>query len=85
MRVRGNIKEVEKALGVSYPTVRGMLDSVIRSMGYSITPSPDAGRRLEIIEQLEKGQINAEKAASMLKTGSMEDEAAGGDEHGGNR
>ena len=32
VRVRGNIKEMEKALGISYPTVRGMLDAVIEKM-----------------------------------------------------
>lgn len=30
---RGNIKDVEKELGISYPTVRSKLDSVIKSLG----------------------------------------------------
>ncbi len=30
---RGNIKDVEKTLGISYPTVRSKLDSVIKSLG----------------------------------------------------
>ena len=34
VKLRGNIKEVEKALGVSYPTVRGILDNVIKKMGF---------------------------------------------------
>ena len=29
LKCRGNIKEVEKELGVSYPTVRGILNDVI--------------------------------------------------------
>lgn len=36
IRSRGNIKEVERALGVSYPTVRGRLDAVIKELGYSV-------------------------------------------------
>jgi hypothetical protein len=36
IRSRGNIKEVERALGISYPTVRGRLESVIKALGYSI-------------------------------------------------
>src|SRR5699024_10212824 len=31
---RGNIKEVEKALGVSYPTVRGKLNDIIKQLGH---------------------------------------------------
>ena len=31
---RGNIKEVEKELGISYPTVRSKLDGVIKKLGY---------------------------------------------------
>ena len=30
---RGNIKEVEKELGISYPTVRKKLDEVIQTLG----------------------------------------------------
>ncbi|ACL19146.1 hypothetical protein DesLBE_2255 [Desulfitobacterium sp. LBE] len=32
LKCRGNIKEVEKELGISYPTVRSRLDSVIQSL-----------------------------------------------------
>ena len=34
IRCRGNIKEVEKELGISYPTVRSKLDAVIKKLGY---------------------------------------------------
>jgi hypothetical protein len=67
VKLRGNIKEVEKALGISYPTVRGMLDSVIHKMGYPVKGEIDKKRRIEIIEQLEKGKIDAEKAARLLQ------------------
>jgi len=33
LKCRGNIKEVEKELGISYPTVRSRLDCVIQSLG----------------------------------------------------
>jgi len=72
VRLRGNIKEMEKALGVSYPTVRGMLDGVIERMGYPVRRGVDAKRRGEIIDQLEKGEISAERAAELLKTGEEE-------------
>src|SRR5690625_266352 len=31
---RGNIKEVEKELGISYPTVRSRLNEIIKKLGY---------------------------------------------------
>jgi len=72
IRVRGSIKEMEKALGVSYPTVRGMLDSVIQKMGYPVAPAIDEKKRSEILSQLEKGKITPEKAASLLKADETE-------------
>lgn len=33
IRCRGNIKDVEKTLGISYPTVRAKLDQVIDALG----------------------------------------------------
>ncbi|MBA7513970.1 hypothetical protein ES705_05988 [subsurface metagenome] len=72
IKVRGNIKEVEKALGISYPTVRGMLDSIPRTMGYQVKRTPDAKKRMEIIERLEKGQIDAAQAAELLKNDTAE-------------
>ena len=76
VRLRGNIKEVEKVLGVSYPTVRGMLDSVIRNLGYMVGKPVDAKRRIEIIEKVSKGELSAEKAAELLK-GAPETEEQG--------
>jgi len=78
VRLRGNIKEVEKALGVSYPTVRGMLDSVIKNLGYPIGKPVDAKKRIEIIEKVSKGELSAEKAAELLK-GAPENEEPGFD------
>jgi hypothetical protein len=36
---RGNLSEVEKRLGVSYPTVRAKLDEVIEQLGASASPA----------------------------------------------
>jgi len=74
IKVRGNIKEVEKALSVSYPTVRSMLDGVIERMGYAVKDDQSKKHRMEIIEQLEKGAITADKAAELLKAGGMSEE-----------
>ncbi|MGH2382989.1 MAG: DUF2089 domain-containing protein [Candidatus Limnocylindria bacterium] len=35
LRSRGNLKEMERELGISYPTVRSRVDALIRSLGLS--------------------------------------------------
>ncbi|MBQ3507981.1 MAG: DUF2089 domain-containing protein [Clostridia bacterium] len=37
---RGSIKDVERELGISYPTVRAALDNLIASLGLTGTESP---------------------------------------------
>jgi len=71
VRCRGNIKEVERELGVSYPTVRNRLDAAISALGYRVepeepaTPSDDARRK--VLESLNKGEIKAEEALKLLR------------------
>ena len=35
LRSRGNLKEMERELGISYPTVRGRVDTLVRALGLS--------------------------------------------------
>ncbi len=72
VKVRGSIKEMEKALGVSYPTVRGMLNGVIERMGYSSKPEMDTKEKNKILDQLERGEISATEAANLLKQETVE-------------
>lgn len=65
---RGNIREVERVLGISYPTVRGRLDDVIRALGYRVQRS-DAPDRKAILEALDRGEITAEEALKRLREG----------------
>jgi len=62
---RGNIKEVEKQLGISYPTVRKRLDEVIQGLGYA--PQAERLKREEILEAIEKGEISAKEGIALLK------------------
>ena len=71
---RGIIREVEKELGKSYPTIRGWLDDLIRTLGYEVgeeapptEPTDEADRRREALERLKSGEISAEQALKMLK------------------
>ncbi len=74
IRCRGNIKDVEKELGISYPTVRGKLDSVIRGLGYEVSSKEaqkeseeKAAAKSEILDLLSRGEISPKDAAEKLK------------------
>ena len=67
IRCRGNIKEVEKALGISYPTVRSKLDTVIKELGYESAPDEQSVQKEEILKALENGEITVEQAIAQLK------------------
>jgi len=64
---RGNIKEIEKEMGISYPTVRRNLDQVIESLGYSTTPKPEPIDKQGILERLDKGEITSEEALKLMQ------------------
>lgn len=67
IKCRGNIKEVEKELGVSYPTVKNRLEDVAAALGYKSEPEPEApGKRMEVLEKLQRGEISAEEAVELL-------------------
>lgn len=67
LRCRGNIKEVEKELGISYPTVRSKLDAVIKKLGYESGIEEQTAKKEEILKALEQGEITVEQAIAQLK------------------
>ncbi len=72
IKCRGNIKDVEKELGISYPTVRNRLDTVIEALGYrvekTVDPQENKNRRQEILNALERGELTPQEAAKELRT-----------------
>lgn len=65
LKSRGNIKEVEKRLSLSYPTVKGLLDELLRKL-YPEEADREDRSAGEILDMLEEGQISAEEAAALL-------------------
>lgn len=70
---RGIIREVERELGVSYPTVRARLDEVIQALGYSSKPASEdetvndgAVRRRIVLGDLKAGKLTPEEALAAL-------------------
>lgn len=66
LKCRGNIREVEKDLGISYPTVRGKLDDVLISLGFNQNKKVDIDKK-KIVSMLERGEITADEAIILLK------------------
>ncbi|UUV17254.1 DUF2089 domain-containing protein [Fusobacteria bacterium ZRK30] len=62
---KGNIKEVEKDLKISYPTVRSKLEKVVEVLGYR--DKVKKIDKIQILERLEKGEISSEEAMKLLK------------------
>jgi hypothetical protein len=82
LRSRGNLKEMERELGISYPTVRGRVDALVRALGLAdgdaepmddepfAEPAPEtdaAAERRAILERLARREISAEEAAASLR------------------
>ena len=81
LKNRGIIREVERELGVSYPTVRARLDEVLDAMGLNLaaTPADDRSedssnrRRRAVLEQLSAGKITPEEAMRALNGAGTQD------------
>lgn len=67
LAARGNIKEVERRLAISYPTVKARLESLVNKLGLGEAQAEARSRRLEILQKLERGEISAAQTAAMLK------------------
>jgi hypothetical protein len=65
---RGNMKELERHLGVSYPTARARFDALLARLGLAAAAAervpPPA--RVDLLEQLAKGEIDIDQAMQKL-------------------
>lgn len=63
---RGNMKELERHLGVSYPTARARFDGLLSRLG--LEPArPPAPARLELMERVASGEIGVDEALEQLR------------------
>ena len=82
LRSRGNLREMERELGISYPTVRARVEALVRALGFG--PRSDAAgvdggpdddtavtplpdTRNAILERLARREISAEDAATAIR------------------
>ena len=65
LQVGGNLKEMERIMGISYPTVRARLSEILAGLG--VQPSgKSVPTRHEILELLAQGKLDSEEAARQL-------------------
>ena len=82
LRSRGNLREMERELGISYPTVRSRVEALVRALGFGPRADADgadettegtqatpttAMTREEILEALARHDITAEEAATAIR------------------
>jgi len=66
MTSRGNLKEVERRMNCSYPTVRGKMEEMFRKYDEL---KPQHQSRMEILRLLREGSITAAEAEELLAKG----------------
>jgi hypothetical protein len=83
LRSRGNLRDMERELGISYPTVRSRVEALIRALGFGprdgdeATDDAPAGgpadvagaaaERQQILERLARHEISADEAATAIR------------------
>ena len=66
LQVGGNLKEMERLMGISYPTVRARLGEILTALGVPSHTAKNAPSRHEILELLAEGKLSTEEAARQL-------------------
>jgi len=78
LRSRGNLREMERELGISYPTVRSRVEALVRALGFGAradaddaddpAPEPTTARtREEILQALAHHEMSADDAAAAIR------------------
>jgi hypothetical protein len=83
LRSRGNLREMERELGISYPTVRARVEALVRALGFGPrsdaepedddaatvrVATPAAETRAAILERLARHEITAAQAAVAIRS-----------------
>lgn len=83
LRSRGNLRELERELGLSYPTIRGRVEALLRKLGLDdgpaepaettgpaappVEPTIDPELRRTVLERLARHELTADQAAAVLR------------------
>ena len=64
LKSRGNMKELERHLGVSYPTARARFDRLLATLGLEGSDEPPG--HMHVLESLARGEIDVGEALERL-------------------
>jgi hypothetical protein len=77
LRSRGNLRDIEREMGISYPTVRARVEALVRALGFGPRADDDGTTgedaepvpqtRAAILERLARHEISAEDAATAIR------------------
>lgn len=71
VRSRGNLAEVQREIGISYPTLANRLDAILERVGLKRkeqpAPAASAEERKAVLDSLEAGEIDVDAAIGLLK------------------
>ena len=83
LRSRGNLRDMERELGISYPTVRSRVEQLVRSLGFGPRGDDEAAdettagtadvttptaTRQDILERLGRHEMTADEAATAIRS-----------------
>ena len=80
LRSRGNLRDMERELGISYPTVRSRVEALVRALGFGPRADSDEAddtaadatatprSREEILQALARHELTADEAAAAIRT-----------------
>jgi hypothetical protein len=83
LRSRGNLRDMERELGISYPTVRSRVEALVRALGFGPRDGEEsadeaaesaaataqiAADRQSILERLARKEMTAEDAAAAIRS-----------------
>lgn len=65
VKCHGSIKQMEKHLGVSYPTIKGRLNRIGEQLDFVEVETSEV--ESDVLDRLERGDINVEEALKSLR------------------
>lgn len=72
LKNRGSIRDMEKELGISYPTVRNKIEEINAALGLSDGSLPSVNVS-EVLKRIKAGELSVDSAVSFLTGQSEED------------
>ncbi|ABV33381.1 MULTISPECIES: DUF2089 domain-containing protein [Pseudothermotoga] len=67
IKARGNLSDLQKELGISYPTAKSRLEGIVKTLGYEAEEVAEEKQVDELLDKLEKGEISAQEALEKIR------------------